>query len=171
MSSRRFLESDDAARSVEEMRDVLVEPGSRIDPDAPISRVVEALLARPQSRVVHVVDADGKLLGTVSWRSVRRAAAARMGVRHEGFFSLVRLFRELKHERARDIMRAPAAVSMAETLRDVLLKMDKLQENDLPIVDAEGRFLGEVNGMRVLQLALDTFTTTEAALEQARRDP
>ena len=168
MPSRRFLESDDAVRTVADLRDDLVERGSRIGPDAPISELIELLLARPQSRVVHVVDAEGKLLGTVSWRSVLRAAGARHGVRDERMFSLLRLFRELRHEHARDLMRPPTAVTLGETLRDVLLKMERFHENDLPLVDGERRLLGEVNGMRVMRLALETFRETEAALQGAR---
>lgn len=171
MSSRRFLESDAAARTVGDMRSSLVEAGSRVDPDAPISRVIETLIARPESRVVHVVDAEGKLLGTVSWRGVLKAAGARMGVRRDGLFSIVGLFRELSHEHARDVMRNPVTVSMEETLRDVLLKMEKFHENDLAIVDGEGRLVGEVNGMRVMAVALETFRSTEAAVERARREP
>lgn len=168
MVERRFLESDDAARSVDDLGDRIVEPGTRIGPEAPISAVIEALLAQPGSRVAHVVDGDGKLLGTVSWRSVLRAAGARMGVRDDRLFSLVRLFREIGHEKARDVMRAPTAVFASETLRDALLKMEKHHENDLAIVDADGRFQGEVNGMRVMKLALETFRDTEAATKKAR---
>lgn len=146
-----------------DLRDSIVRPGSRVSPGAPISRVIEALLAQPESRVAHVVDADGKLLGTVSWRGVLKAAGARMGVRQEGFFSLVGLFRELDREHARDLMRAPVSVSMEETLREVLLKMEKFHENDLAIVDPEGRLLGEVNGMLLMRQALRTFESTEAA--------
>lgn len=170
MSSRRFLESEDAARTVHDMRDAIVGAGSRIEPDAPVSRVIETLLARPESRVAHVVDADGKLLGTVSWRNVLKAAGARMGVRGDGLLSLVGLFRELRHDHARDLMRAPVTVTMEETLRDVLLKMERFHENDLAIVDAEGRLVGEVNGVRVMRVALRTFQETESATEQARRD-
>lgn len=170
MSMRRFLESDDAASTVGDLRDSIVEPGSRVEPDAPISRVIETLLSRPESRVAHVVDVDGKLLGTVSWRGVLKAAGARMGVRHDGFFSLVGLFRELGHEHARDLMRSPVTVSMEETLRDVLLKMEKFHENDLAIADAEGRFQGEVNGMRVMKIALETFRDTEEAMRRVKAD-
>lgn len=165
---RRFLESDDAARSIADLRFEVVEPGTTVGPDAPISDVIEALLARPQSRVAHVVDAHGKLLGTVSWRSVLRAAGARMGVRDERIFSLVRLFRELGREKAKDVMRPATSVQAAETLRDALLRMERHHENDLPIVDADGLFQGEVNGVRVMRLALETFRETEAATERAR---
>lgn len=161
MIDRRFLESDEAIRTVGDLRAQIVVPGSRVAPDAPISRVIETLLDRPESRVAHVVDAAGRLLGTVSWRSVLRASGARMGVRDDGLFSLVRLFRELRHDRARDLMRPPTSVGLEDTLRDVLLRMERFHENDLPVVDAEGRFLGEVNGMRVMRIALETFRATE----------
>lgn len=169
MATRRFLESEDAARSVEDLRDEIVTPGTRIAPGSPISRVIEELLRHPESRVVHVVDEEGKLLGTVSWRSVLRAASARLGVRSDRLFSLLQLFRELGHEDARDIMRAPVTVVVEEKLGDVLLKMDKLHENDVALVDGEGRYLGEVNGMRIMRIALETFKSTEAALDRARR--
>lgn len=165
---RRFLESDDAARSIADLRAKIVEPGTTVEPEAPISQVIEALLARPSSRVAHVVDSEGKLLGTVSWRSVLRAAGARMGVRDDRMFSLVRLFRELGREKAKDVMRPPTTVQAAETLREALLKMERHHENDLPIVDTDGLFQGEVNGARVMTLALETFRETEAATERAR---
>lgn len=169
MSSRRFLESEDAARTVRDLQETLVGPGSRVAPDAPISQVIELLLARTESRVAHVVDPGGKLLGTVSWRSILKVASARMGVRKDGLFSLVGLFRDLRHDHARDIMRPPVMVVMEETLRDVLLKMERFHENDVAIVDAEGRFLGEVNGARVMRLALRAFQETESATREARQ--
>lgn len=170
MSSRRFLESDDALRTVADLRKEIVVPGSRIAPNARISRLIELLLDNPQSRVAHVVDGEGKLLGTVSWRSVLKAAAARHGVRSDRMFSLIGLFRELGHDHARDLMRAPVTVSEHETLRDVLLKMEKFHENDIALVDESGRLLGEVNGMLVMRLALETFRSTEEASDRARSD-
>lgn len=167
MVDRRFLESDDAIRTLAELGEVLVEPGSRIGPEATIREVIELLLAHPHSRVAHVVGEDGKLLGTVSWRSVIKAAASRHGVREEGLLPLLRLFHHIGHDTARDLMRRPTTVTMEDTLRDALLKMERFHENDLPILDAQGRLVGEVNGTRVMRLALGAFRATEETTREA----
>lgn len=140
-----------------------------VPPDAPISRVVELLLAHPESRAVHVVGTDGKLLGTVSWRSVLKATGARVGAREPGLFSLVRLLRDLAPETAGDLMRTPTPVHPATPVRDAILLMAQTQQNDLPVVDEGGRFLGEVNGRDVMTLALRVFRQTEADLEASRQ--
>lgn len=169
---RRLLESETAATPLRDLPGLLAEAGPALTFEAPISLVVETLLADPGRRAIHVVDAERRLLGTVSWRSVLRATNARLGVREAGLGSLVRLFRDLLPATAGEIMRPATAVRHDETLRDALLKMERHHENDIPVVDGEERLVGEVRAARVMALALETFRASEGALaaEAARQD-
>lgn len=155
--------------TVADVPEALVAETSRVPPDAPISRVIELLRARPESRMVYVVDAADRLVGTVSWRCVLRVTRARMGARPPGFWSLVTLLRDLGPEKAQDLMRPPTPVRPETPLREALLLMGDTQQNDLPVVDAEGRLVGELNGMHIMDVALRVFRQTEADLARERQ--
>lgn len=107
-------------------------------------------------------------MGTVSWRCVLRVTKARLGAREPGFWSLVKLLGDLGPEKAPDLMRPPSPVRVDTPLREALLLMGKSQQNDLPVVDAEGRLVGELNGMHIMDLAPRVLRQTEADLAKAR---
>jgi CBS-domain-containing membrane protein len=159
---------EDREQRVRDLREAWVDAPRTVRPGDPISRAVEQLLAQPSSRMVYVVDAANKLVGVVSWRSVLKATNARMGARQPGIVSLVQLFRNLMPERVEDLMRRPAPLTEDMTVEQALLLMDETHQNDLPVVDAEGRLVGELNGMHIMRLALDVFRRGEEALERAR---
>ena len=156
-------------QTVREVPEVVVRVPRTVRRADPISVAIESLLARPESRMVYVVE-DGKLVGTVSWRNVLKVTKARYGARSAGLVPLVQLFRDLKPERAEDIMREPTPVTLDTPLREVLVLMDETKQNDLPVVDEDGRLIGEVNGMHIMRLALAVFQQTEADLAAARAE-
>ena len=155
-------------QTVREVPEVVVRALRTTSPTDPISVAIERLLSRPESRMVYVVESDARLVGTVSWRNVLKVTKARFGARSGGMLSLFELFRDLKPERVEDVMRAPTPVTLDTPLREVLVLMDETQQNDLPVVDEEGRLIGEVNGMHIMRLAFAVFQQTEADLARAR---
>lgn len=158
----------DTGTTVQDAPELVVAAPSMARRGEPISRAVELLLARPESRMVYVVDDAGRLEGVVSWRDVLRVTKARFGTQGTGLFSLVELFRDLRPERVEQLMRRPTPVHLDTPMRKVMLLMHETHQNDLPIVDAEGRLVGEVNGSHIMRLALDVFRTTERDLDRAR---
>lgn len=161
----------DKDERVADVPEALVTNPSTLPPEAPISDIVRLLRARPESRMVYVVDGDGRLVGTVSWRCVLRVTKARVGARMPGVWSLVNLLRNLKPETARDLMRESTPVRPDTPVRDALLLMGETQQNDLPVVDEAGRLVGELNGMHIMEMALRVFEKTEAELARSRDPP
>jgi len=159
----------DREETVGDVPETLSVTATTTAPEASISEVIRLLKQNPRSRMVYVVDAKQRLLGTVSWRCVLRVAKARLGARKPGVVSLVRLLRDLMPETARDLMRSPTPVHRETPIRDAFLLMEETKQNDLPIVDDQGRLVGELNGMHVMDVALRVFEQTEADLSRARQ--
>lgn len=160
-----FEENEQLVRDV---RDAWVERPNVARVGEPISRAIELLQANPESRMVYVVDAADVLVGVVSWRSVLQATKARLGAREPGIFSLVQHFRKLMPERVEQIMRRPSPIREDTPVTQALLLMDETHQNDLPIVDEQGKLVGELNGMHIMALALDVFRGSEKALARER---
>ena len=136
----------------EMMRDTLATVG----PNAPFASLVAAHRRR-DSRLVYVVDAANKLLGVVSCYDLLRAALP--------FFVDSNLARALpedaavvcdgfevcKAKTAADIMN-PKVVSVGP--EDTFFAAEALfaegRYNVLPVVDADGRLLGEITRRRIL---------------------
>lgn len=154
--------------TVGDVEDSLVKVPTTISPDAPISEVIRLVRTDPESRMVYVVDDRRRLLGTISWRDILRVTKARMGARRPGVFALVRLFRDLMPETARQLMRAPTPVTKQTPLAQALLMMEETHQNDLPIVDDEKRIVGELNGMHIMDVALRVFRQTEQDIARER---
>lgn len=134
----------------------------------PLSKAIEKLVERPESRAVYVVDEAGKLQGVVSFRCLLRVMKARYGAKQPGLFSLVRYFSDLKPEKVEDLMRPAVPVRADTPLKEALLLLAETQQNDLPIVDLEGRITGELNGREIMNIALRVFRKTESDLEKSR---
>lgn len=140
---------------------------SIVDPEEPLSRAADAILARPHGRNVYVVDAGGKLVGVVSFRSILKAAESR----YSGVFGGMGFFgalRELLANRARDVMRKPETVRADTSLRDALAMLRRTRQADLPIVDEHGKLVGELNGLQVLSLAARVLRESETRVAGAR---
>jgi CBS-domain-containing membrane protein len=133
-----------------------------------ISRALEQLVARPESRAVYVVDEQDKLVGVVSFRQLLRVINARKGVPGPGLFPLFANLRSLMPERVEEIMRPAERVHPDTPIREAFRILEEARQNDLPIVDAQGRIVGELNGMRVMRIGLRIFHETEAALKRER---
>lgn len=134
----------------------------------PLSKAVEALLAQPHGRAVYVVDADGKLVGVISFRSMLKVVTARYGSRSTSVFGLLARLRHAMAEHVEDLMREPHPVHPDTTLEDAFFTLDDSRENDLPIVDDDGKLVGELNAMQVMDVGLRVFRDGEAALAAAR---
>ncbi|HWG89457.1 MAG TPA: CBS domain-containing protein [Candidatus Thermoplasmatota archaeon] len=135
-----------------------------------ISSAIEKLVARPESRAVYVLDPQGKLVGVVSFRCILRVAKARYGSLSPGLFSLVRYFRDLQPETVEHLMRPATPVRADTPLKEALLLLEETKQNDLPVVDEEGKVVGELAGREVMALALEVFRKTEGDLARSRAD-
>ena len=138
-----------------------------------ISEAIALLTANPASRAVYVVDAEGRLKGTVSFRCILRVAKARLGIQGSNFFSVPTMMRDILPDHVEDIMRRPTPITLDTRLADAVVLLEDSRQNDLPIVDEAGRLIGELNALALLDVALQVFRGTEASVvaqrEQAGR--
>jgi CBS domain-containing protein len=119
----------------------------------PVWKMVAALITRPRGRNVYVVDADGKLIGMISFRDILRVTNARLGARRAGVVGFVKYMSDLFREDVDGLMRDPIKVKAKTPLLDALKMMEEAKLNDIPVVDDEKKIIGELSGMEILRFA------------------
>ncbi|MHC1681213.1 MAG: CBS domain-containing protein [Methanomassiliicoccales archaeon] len=134
---------------VDDVFDKFVLKPSQVGKGATIATVVDQMLANPVSRKVYVTDAEGKYLGTVSTETVLRLMGYRLGVREYGGTSFIRFLKDTLKERAEDIMAKGRTVTRETKLSAAMKIMIDDHLNDLPVVDGEGRLVGELVSMEL----------------------
>ena len=118
--------------------------------DEPLRNAVEAIV-NSETRKVYVLDADGKIKGTITLETLLRQAGYRLGVRKAGMTSFLRMMGEISRDKVQDVMVKPVKVLRDEMLVNVTRLMVENHLNDLPIVDDEGVLVGELNGVDILK--------------------
>jgi len=141
---------------VEEVSDKLIVQPSIISIDADIKELIDVMLEDPVARKVYVVDPKGKLVGMVTTETLLRLIGYRVGVR-TGTLSFYKFLRDTLKEHVKDVMEAPVFVRPDTMLTDALLKMLEEHINDVPVVDEEGKLIGELNSLELFTQARDLF--------------
>ena len=129
---------------VSDVSDKLVLKASSVKRDAKIRDVIEQMIANPLSRKVYVVDEGGRYIGTVNTETILRLLGYRVGVRKDGGISFVRFLRDAFKEEAASVMAKGLTVAPNTKLTAALDIMLDEHLNDLPVVDEEGKLLGEL---------------------------
>lgn len=138
-SEKKFSET-----LVGDVFDQIVKRPTTVTPESTINEVIEGMLNNPVSRKVYVVDQEGRLLGMVNTDTVLRLIGYRTGVRELGAISFYRLLRDMFKEQVGTLMSPTQSVYKEDGLKKALEIMIKDHVNDLPVVDAEGRIIGEL---------------------------
>jgi CBS domain-containing protein len=99
---------------------------------------------------VYVLDEDGKLLGMISFRDIIRQTNARLGVRGRGVSGSLQYLREAQKDRVEEMMRQAVTLKPSTPLSDALQKMEDFRMNNLPVVDEDGKLVGELSGLKIL---------------------
>jgi CBS domain-containing protein len=139
-------------------RDIMALQVVSVSPDAPLAEVAE-VMGRSGVSGVPVVDAGGKVVGVISEKDF----LVRMGVKGpKNFMSVVAeclqvnkcVALPMRHQRAADIMTAPAVTVTAETpLSAVSRILVDRGINRVPVVDPEGRLIGLVSRADIVKAA------------------
>lgn len=122
--------------------------------DAPISEVVDAMLAgSPVARSVYVVDQAGRLKGIIGLVDVLKGVAVQQGIPFDGnsFKSPFKLLQYSASARAGDVMKPPLSVTAEVNFQVALEKMIARGATELPVVDADGRVIGDLNAYELLK--------------------
>jgi len=135
---------------------------SQVGLDAHVKDVIELMIANPVSRKVYVVDAEGRYVGTVSTETILRLLGYRVGVRKDGGLSFVRFLVDAFKEDAQRIMVKGMTITKDTNLAAALDVMLNEHLNDLPVVDAEGKLIGELVSMHLFMEGKVLFEKDEA---------
>lgn len=136
----------------------------------PVWKMVAALITRPRGRNVYVTEADGKLLGVISFRDILRVTNARLGARKAGVVGFVNYLRDVFREDVTEMMRPPVSVNPKTNLLEALHTMETNKMNDMPVVDGNKKLVGELSGMEILRFAYaDIRKSDEATAEVKER--
>jgi len=132
----------------------VVEPSVVLTGD-PVWKMVAALVEKPTNRAVYVVNADRKLLGTISFRDIVRVTNARLGARRKGVTAFVQYLKDIFEEGVDGLMRKPVRVKTSTNLLESLRRMEEFKMNDMPVVDDDEKLVGELKGLEILRFALE----------------
>lgn len=145
-----LLSGNLADLQVKDFLDSCGEEASTVRWGEPISKMIESLVEHPASRAVYVLDEDDKLLGMISFRDIIRQTNARLGVRGRGVSGSLQYLREAHKDRVEEIMRQAVTLKPSTPLSDALQKMEDFRMNNLPVVDEDGKLVGELSGLKIL---------------------
>jgi len=129
------------------VRDVFedsVRKASVVKRGAKLREAIDRMLENPETRKVYVVDDQEKLVGMVTTEVMLRLIGYRVGVRETGAVSFYRFLKDILKEDVEGVMVDAVKTTMDTKLVDALLMMLERHLNDLPVVDSEGRIIGEL---------------------------
>ena len=142
---------------VADVYDKLVLKPSQVMKGATIGEVIDQMLANPLSRKVYVTDVDGRYAGTVSTETVLRLMGYRLGVRETGGISFYRFLRDTLKENVDSVMVKGRTVNRDVKLAEAMKIMIEDHLNDLPVIDAEGRLVGELVSLELFMVGKKVF--------------
>jgi len=124
-----------------------------IGPDATLKQAADAM-AKSRSRKVYVVDAEKRLMGTITLETLLAHAGYTLGIRKTGISSFFKMLSDLGDEKASQAMVESVTISSDELLLNAAKLMVDNHLNDLPIVGLKNELLGELDGMEIIKFAV-----------------
>lgn len=142
---------------VGDVYELIVKRPTTVARDAKISKIIEGMLENTVSRKVYVIDEEGMLLGMVNTDTILRLIGYRTGVRDKGALSFYRFLRDTLKQDIADLVTPTRFVTKDDRLVEALEIMIKDHVNDLPVVDAEGRLIGELVSLELFLKGRELF--------------
>ncbi len=133
-------------------------PFSKTEPtivpaEASLREVVRKMVEDLKTREVYVLDQDGRFLGVITLRRLARWVFASELPRDVSPTELLDL---ISSRTAGDLaLRKPAYVREDDPLEKLLQVMFRYDINEIPVVDAEGRIVGNLNMLEILAAWLE----------------
>ena len=125
--------------------------------NALLKDAVEAMTLNHISRKVYVIDPGGKLLGMISLETLLKQVGYRVGVRETGVISFLKFVTGIFKENVTEFMEKPVTITNEHKVLDALKKMVEYHLNDLPVIDENGKIIGELNSLEILVQAKQIF--------------
>ena len=150
-------EKDIRDLKVGEAYETMVGKPAAVGEEAILKDAVDAMTQNLISRKVYVVDGEGKLKGVVTIETLLKQVGYKVGVREAGVVSFFKFLSGVFKENVTEFMEKPVTITNDHKVLDGLKKMVEYHLNDLPVVDDEGRIIGELNSLEILLHAKDIF--------------
>ena len=134
---------------VSDVYDLVIKEPSMVRAGSKIQEVFDQFLKNPVSQKVYVIDEEGELLGAVTTQTLLRLLGYRVGVREFAGFSLWKLMRDMLKEGVDGVFVKVPPVKATDKLTKALQIMLDNHVSDLPVVDANGKLVGELNSLEI----------------------
>ncbi|GEM_PF-1737319 len=140
----------------------LITEGSRglaiVRPSDSLEDVVKAILSEPRTMSAYVVDEDQRLMGVITiWDLLQATIAHDPDTINSGspsiLFDREFLERYAFSEKAEDIMREAVCVDLSHSLRRAYNLMIQHGLTEVPVVDNQGRIIGDLTLLELLKAA------------------
>jgi CBS domain-containing protein len=142
-------------RLVQDAYRLIVSDPIKVRQKAKIGDVVAQLLDEPRTRTAYLVDGRDKLEGTITLQQLLTLILKDVDLsKHDGLLG-PNSGQITFDDPVWSLSNKPITVKPDDSLTSALRKMSKHQLEDIAVVDAKGRLLGELNGMEILTLLKD----------------
>lgn len=123
--------------------------------DASLEEVAQRAVENAGCRVVAVTDEDDRLVGVLPVRVLVNDIFLKIVPEEflgeiEDYEAVLQYAGHIGARTARDVMRPPVGVSVADTVRDAFGIMHEAKLNGLPITDADNRVVGYIDQLELL---------------------
>lgn len=143
---------------VGEVYEVMIGKPALVYEDAILKDAVEAMTENLASRKVYVVDREGILKGVITTETMLRQVGYKLGVRETGVISWLKYVSGILRENVTEYMeKNPVTITDDHKVLDALRKMVEYHLNDLPVIDADGRIVGELLSLELMLEAKKIF--------------
>jgi CBS domain-containing protein len=134
-----------------EVRRLILENPVVITAERPLDELFQKMVEEPRTRRVYVVDGNGILEGSVRLYAVLRQLFPLVAATASGSHGTLEVVESYGATTVRDIMDAGSPSVRAETtVNEAVRLMISDGTNELPVVDDEGRVVGEVSFLEIV---------------------
>lgn len=138
--------------NVKEVYTQITKAPSIIDENTNITEVKELFKkAAPIKRSLYVNNGKGKLAGIITIEDLLKAISVQKNAHQNVAVTKRSLYLYVSKETtAKDIMRGIVSVSLDDNLEDALNKMVKHDLDELPVIDGDGKVIGDLNAYEII---------------------
>lgn len=130
---------------------------STVGMNATIRDVIDQMASNPLSRKAYVLSDEGKYMGTITSETILRLLGYRVGVKDGSGLSFYHFLKDALKEDVASIMKKGRTVTKDTALTKAMEIMMEDHLNDLPVVDDEGRLIGELVSLELFMEGRELF--------------
>ena len=138
------------------VKDLMIGKFVKVNEGDRIYEAVEKIAEDRETMLACVVDQDNRLKGIITPREILRAVEIRdFGTTRYPFFEGPQVLHLLTSKYAQDIMTPPVSVKPEDEVEKAIDIMVDRGFYEVPVVDEEGRIIGEINYFGIITSSVD----------------